>query len=210
MATKTSDQLLDTSLLKRTIDELWWMGAIQGVLAVFFGITAIFWPALTLVTLVYLFSAFILAIGMTEIVLGIISINRRSTWWVTLLIGIVSLVAGIYLVRHPDVSFATFILVIGLTLIARGVLDVIRAFIDRATTTNKVLLTIIGIAAIVAGIIILLQPVAGGVAFVWVLGIYGLILGALELAIAFEMRRELEPVISEPANPKRRVTPREA
>ncbi|MDB5164220.1 MAG: hypothetical protein JWS12_838 [Candidatus Saccharibacteria bacterium] len=174
------------------VNDLWWMGAIQATLAIFFGITAIFWPGLTLLTLVFLFSAFVLAWGFIEIVNGLLSIRRRNTWWVTSLLGLIGLGVGIYLVRHPGVSFGTFILLIGLTLIARGVLDGVRAFVDGGNTTTRTLSLIIGLFAIIAGILILVQPIAGGVAFVWILGLYALIYGAFTLAIALELHNELE------------------
>jgi uncharacterized membrane protein HdeD (DUF308 family) len=182
---------LSALVLERSVQELWWMGAIQGTLAIFFGITAIAWPGLTLLTLVYLFSAFILAMGIIEIVSGLISLGRRSTWWLTLLLGLITLGIGVYLIRHPNVSFNTFILLVGLGLIARGLMDGMRAFVDRTTTTGRVLLALAALAAIVAGIIILFQPVSGGVAFVWVLGLYALIFGSLTLAVSFELRNEL-------------------
>ncbi|MDB5181742.1 MAG: hypothetical protein JWP13_505 [Candidatus Saccharibacteria bacterium] len=171
-------------------NDLWWMGILQGVLALFFGITALFWPSLSLITLVYLFSAFVLGIGLVEITYGILSIGRRSTWWMNLLVGMIGLGVGIYLVRHPNVSFDTFILVIGLTLIARGLIDATRSFTDRTKGVNRALLAIVGIAAVVAGVIILLQPVAGGVAFVWILGLYAMVYGALTIAVALEVHNE--------------------
>ncbi len=173
------------------INELWWLGLMQSVLAIFFGIAAIFWPGLTLLVLVYLFSAFVLAWGIIEIVHALMSIGQRDTWWLTLLFGLAGLIVGVYLVRHPDVSFATFILLIGLTFTVRGVLDIVGTFLDRRSTTHRALLLIAGIAAILAGIITLRQPVAGGVAFVWVLGLYALIFGAINFTIALEARQAL-------------------
>jgi uncharacterized membrane protein HdeD (DUF308 family) len=183
-------------VVRQTINELWWMGAIQGTAALFFGISALFWPALSLLTLVYLFSAFVIGLGFMEALQGIMSINRRSTWWVTLLIGLVNLGIGVYLVRHLDVSISTFTLLIGLLLVARGILDVVRSFGENASTGNKVLQIVAGAAAVIAGIVIMLQPVAGGVAFVWVLGLYALLYGALTLAISFELRNELQALLS--------------
>jgi uncharacterized membrane protein HdeD (DUF308 family) len=188
MATKDT---LAVFITPQAVNEMWWLGLTQGILAIFFGITAVFWPGLTLVTLVYLFSAFILLWGMTEIIHGLLSIRRRSTWWLTLLFGLVGLGVGVYLIRHPDISFDTFIVVTGLTLIVRGLLDVLSVLLDRRTINNKILMAIIGIAAIAAGIILFLQPVAGGVAFVWILGLYALIFGLLIIVMSIEARNEL-------------------
>lgn len=180
-----------TPLPMALVNELWWLILIQSLLAIFFGLAAVFWPGLTLVTLVYLFSAFVLAWGIIEIVHGLMSMSRRDTWWLTLLFGILALIVGVYLVRHPAVSFVTFIVLIGVTLIVRGVFDTVGAFMDRSPAAHRALLLISGLAAIVAGIILLAQPVAGGVAFVWILGLYALLFGALTMVIALERRNAL-------------------
>ena len=180
--------VLEAAVSDRAVNELWWIGMIESVLAIFFGITAIFWPGLTLLVLVYLFGAFVLALGNLQVFAGIMSYGRRGTWWVTLLLGILGIGVGVYLLRNPDVSLPTFILLIGLLLVARGLFDITRAILDRALPLNRILLAVIGVSAIVAGIFILLQPETGGVAFVWVLGVYALILGMLGMAIALGLR----------------------
>jgi len=203
-ADKTEQQRIDATShnLGRALHELWWLALVEGVVAVFFGIVAIFWPGLTLVALVYLFSAFILAWGIVEIVNGFLSIHRRDTWWLTLIFGLASLGVGIYLVRHPRVSFAAFIVIVGLTLIARGIFDVVGAFVDKRGVSHKGLTIIVGVAAVIAGIILLFQPAAGGVAFVWVLGLYALIYGALTIALAIEAK-ELASTDNHIANRRR-------
>jgi uncharacterized membrane protein HdeD (DUF308 family) len=177
--------------IPRAANELWWAGVAEGVVALLFGIAAVFWPGLTLVTLVYLFSAFVLAWGIVSIVHGILAIKQRGTWWLTLLFGIVATGVGVYLVRHTNVSFKTLILLIGFTLIIRGIFDVLSVFLEAASATTKVLWGISGLAAIIVGIVILNQPVAGGVAFVWVLGLYALITGPLLIAMSIDVRNEL-------------------
>jgi uncharacterized membrane protein HdeD (DUF308 family) len=182
---------------ERGINELWWIGLVQAALAIFFGVTAIFWPGLTLVTLVYLFSGFILAMGLVEIIHGLMSISRRDTWWLTLLIGLIGLAVGVYLMRHPDVSFRTFILVVGLALVARGVVDIMGTFVDNRRAPTRALLLLVGAATVVAGVVIMLQPVAGGVAFVWVLGLYALIYGAFTMALALSARAAVESLLDD-------------
>jgi len=172
----------------RTESDLWWLHLLQGVAAIFFGIVAIFWPGLTVVTLVYLFSAFVLAWGIVEVIHGFLSIRRRDTWWLTLLFGLIGLGVGIYLVRHPQVSFTALVVIIGLVLIGRGLLDLIGAVLDKHHPSRRTLTLIIGAVALIAGIVLLFQPEASGVAFVWILGLYALVFGALTTALAIEAR----------------------
>jgi uncharacterized membrane protein HdeD (DUF308 family) len=178
--------------LSRLVSEFWWIGVIQAILAILFGVVATFWPHLTLVTLVYLLAAFVIAIGLTEIARGLMSVRARDTWWMTLIIGLLTLGVGIYLARHPSVSFGTFILVVGISFIAWGVIELIRSFLEPITTSSKILNYIAGLSGIAAGIIILLQPVAGGVAFVWVLGLYAFVYGIVALATSVEHHRAYE------------------
>lgn len=206
--------VIATAVSDKAVNELWWIGVIEAVLALFFGFSAIFWPELTLMTLVYLFGSFVLVLGILQVFNGIMSYGRRDTWWITLAIGIVSTGVGVYLLRHPNVSFRTFVLLVGLVLIARGLMDVTRAILDRAIPLNRILMGVIGVAAIVAGIFILLQPEAGGIAFVWALGVYALILGMLGMAIALGLRTllvdELKPrsfITDENARRKSRTKP---
>jgi uncharacterized membrane protein HdeD (DUF308 family) len=104
--------------------------------------------------------------------------------------GIIELGVGVYLLRHPTVTFATLILLIGFTLIIRGVVDVIGSLFEGGiSATGKVLSIIGGLLALLAGIVVLFQPVASGVAFVWILGIYALIAGPLQIALAADARK---------------------
>lgn len=189
VATKTDNQTMDR--LVEVADDLWWLFLLQGVVAVFFGIAAIFWPGLTLTALVYLFSAFILAWAIVEIIHGFLGIGRHGNWILTMAFGIFGLGAGIYLVRHPGVSFTALILIIGLLLIGRGILDIVGIFLTKYSGGQKAMMGIVGAAALGAGIIILFQPVAGGVAFVWVLGLYALVYGALTIALGIQAKQAL-------------------
>lgn len=171
---------------------MWESLVLRGVAGVLFGIAAVFWPALTLVTLVYLFSIYILVSGIVGIVEAIIALTNKGSWLWKLLIGFAELGVGVYLVRHPNVSFATLILLIGLVLIARGVVDVVAAMLEDHSATEKTLLIISGALAVVVGIAVLLQPAAGGVAFVWILGLYALLTGPMLIALGIDTKHALE------------------
>jgi uncharacterized membrane protein HdeD (DUF308 family) len=166
---------------------------LQGVVTLIFGVAAVFWPGLTLVTLLYLFSAFILLTGIVTMVRGFMNIGDTGSWFLEILLGFFELGVGVYLLRHPQVSFATFILLIGFALIARGIVDMVMAFIESGRSAgHRTLSFIIGAAALLAGIVVLFQPVSGGVAFVWILGLFALVTGPMELAVAHDLKKQLE------------------
>lgn len=186
-STNKTPELIQTN--KPLENNWWWLKLLLGMLAIFFGVTAVFWPGLTLVTLVYLFGVFILAWGVIEIINGLLHIDSRNNWWLTLLFGVIGLGIGIYLLRNPNVSFHTFIVLAGLALIARGVFELVGIFLDKQTdgVLPRTLSGVAGVTAVVAGIILLFQPESGGVAMVWIMGLFAIVLGVVSIVSALAM-----------------------
>jgi uncharacterized membrane protein HdeD (DUF308 family) len=171
----------------------WWVLTIRGLAAILFGLAAVFWPDLTLVTLVYLFSAFILVYGIIDIVHGLTTIGESGLGWIlTLVLGFLQVGVGVYLLRHTLITFTTLVLLIGFMLIVRGVFEVVMAFGGEQTATSRTLLILGGVVTALAGIIVLRQPVAGGVAFVWVLGVFALITGPMLIAQSIDVKHALQ------------------
>lgn len=175
---------------KRFISEYWWTLTLRGVIAILFGVAAVFWPGLTILTLLYLFGAYILVAGILDIIHGIGGVSRQSSWFLILILGALELGVGVYLLRHPGVTFTTLVLLIGFILIIRGVMEGVAALGSGASSaTNRVLMLFASVIAIAAGIIMLFQPAKGGVAFVWVLGLYALIIGPLMIAMSLDLKK---------------------
>lgn len=174
------------------VKPMWEALMVRGIAGILFGIVAVFWPGLTLVTLVYIFSVYILISGVVGIITGVSHLVKGNKWFLGLLLGFAELGVGIYLVRHPLVTFATLILLIGLILIARGVFEVVMAFTEDNYATHKLLVIMGGVLSAIVGIIVLLQPAAGGVAFVWVLGLYALITGPILVALSLDVKKTVE------------------
>jgi uncharacterized membrane protein HdeD (DUF308 family) len=171
-------------------DTAYGMRISEGIVAVLFGIAAVFWPGLTIVTLLYLFATFILVAGIINLVEGIFRASGGvGSWFLRIILSVILIGVGIFLLRHPHVTFRTFILLLGFTLIFRGVIEVVMAFMEDATIGGRALLIIVGALAAIVGIIVLLQPVSAGVTFVWVLGVYALISGPIIIAMAMSEHR---------------------
>lgn len=161
----------------------------RGIAAILFGIAAVFWPGITLVTLLYLFSAWVLVDGVIRIVSGIGRLGHHQLGFLTIVVGLLELGVGVYLLRHPTVTFATLILLIGFMLIIDGIVAVVASLSDDDGATSKTLAVIVGVAAVLAGILLLFQPAASGVAFVWILGLYALISGPMLIAMSHDLRK---------------------
>lgn len=175
---------------KRTSSAL----ALRGIVAILFGVAAVFWPGLTLVTLVYLFSGFVLATGLVTLVTGLVDASEEKNSVLSqvlpLVIGIAEIGVGVYLLRHVNVAFDTLILLIGFVLVLRGLVEAFGGlFEDAVSNMYRTSSVLIGLLAVVAGVILLFQPASGGIAFVWILGLYALLTGPLMVALALDINK---------------------
>jgi uncharacterized membrane protein HdeD (DUF308 family) len=176
---------------KAAAKDIWWALVLGGVATVIFGVAAVFWPGLTLVTLLYLFSTYALISGMANVMAGVSSANQMAWWFLPALLGAFELGVGVYLLRHTSVKFSTFILLIGFALIARGVVEAVTAYFSTGRGQAKVqaLSYIIGVAGVVAGIIVLFAKSSSGVSFVWIIGLYAIVVGTLQIASVGELTK---------------------
>lgn len=177
-------------MVGETVKDIWGALLLRGIMATLFGVAAVFWPGITLVTLVYLFSGFVLASGLVGLISGLMA--SKDTVLSRVLVVVISLIeigVGVYLLRHPFVSFGTLVLLIGFSLIIRGVIDVVAGLFEGGSSATYRMLTVgAGLLAALAGVVVLFQPASAGVAFVWILGLYALLTGPLLIALAFDVK----------------------
>ncbi|HVC36312.1 MAG TPA: DUF308 domain-containing protein [Candidatus Dormibacteraeota bacterium] len=166
----------------RITKENWWALVLGGVATIFFGFAVVFWPSLTLLALLYLFSAYVLISGVVNIMAGIDTLGRDDSWFLSVVLGVFELGVGLYLLRHTGLKFSTFVVLIGFTLIARGVIEAVVANLSRrASMKTRTLSYASGLGALVAGIVILFAKKPQGVSFVWILGLYAIVAGTIHV-----------------------------
>jgi uncharacterized membrane protein HdeD (DUF308 family) len=166
----------------------WWVLALRGIFGILFGVLALLWPGLTLLTLVALFAAYALLGGIASVI-GAFS-NRRANddWWLPFLLGLVSIGAGIVAITNPFLTALVLVLVMGANALVTGVLDIIAAVRLRKLVPGGWLLALSGIVAVVFGAFVFLFPAAGALALVWLVSLYAIVTGALLLTLAVRAR----------------------
>jgi DNA-binding winged helix-turn-helix (wHTH) protein/uncharacterized membrane protein HdeD (DUF308 family) len=112
---------------------------------------------------------------------------QRKIWWLVWLQGIAGIILGLMLVTAPGVTTVALVSFLGFYWLIVGILALVRVFVDRSVPWVWSLLT--GIVGIQAGIFVvghpLLAALAVPTAIVIVLGVLGLIMGAIEIAGGF-------------------------
>lgn len=174
--------------IKEYVEELWWLFILQGVATIAFGVVALFMPGLTLAALAITIAVYAVVVGLIDLVHGLSSIGKNSSWFLSLVLGLVLLGIGVYLVRSPMMTIATFIVLVGTVFVIRGIFDVVASLFYSGKGDHRWLMGISGALGIIAGIYIWSNPAVGGMAFIWVIGLYALVNGAITIAYALHMK----------------------
>lgn len=176
--------------MSETVLQHWWMLALRGALAAVFGVLALAWPAITLLTLAALFGAFALLAGASWTFGAVANRRQDRRWWLLLVFGLFSMAAGVLAVVNPGLTILALVLVMGANALVSGTIDLMVAVRVRRHIQGEWLLAANGVIGIVFGIVVLLFPLgAGTLALAWMAGLYALLTGVLLMALAWQVRR---------------------
>jgi len=162
---------------------------VRGIALLAFGTVALFWPGITLYALAYIFSLYIVVSGIVDVIVGFRSLGHGGSWFLKALWGLFEIGVGVYIINHGQtILIATFILLMGLSFIFQGIVELAAFFKSSTDVGSRGWLIFGGILSLIAGIVILRQPAVGGLAFVWILGFYGILGGATSISVALGLR----------------------
>jgi uncharacterized membrane protein HdeD (DUF308 family) len=167
----------------------WWVFFLKGLCAIALGISAIVWPGITLVSLLYLFGVFTLIDGAAAIVLGFRGESDGTIWWTLILMGVLAIIAAIFIFGFPGLAALWLVALIAATAIVRGVLEVIAAIRLRKEIDDEWILALSGAMSILFGGLILYRPGVGALAIVLLIGAYMIALGVFAVALSLRLRR---------------------
>jgi uncharacterized membrane protein HdeD (DUF308 family) len=166
----------------------WWALALRGAAGILFAVLALLWPALTLEWLGALFAAFALIGGIASVAAAIQHRHADEDWWLMLLVGIVSIGAGLIASMSPSLTSLVLVLVIAANALVTGVLDIVSAVRLRKHVKGEVLLGLTGLVSIAFGVFVFMFPLAGALSLVWMISAYAFVHGILLVALAFRAR----------------------
>lgn len=161
----------------------WWVLLIDGILTILFGIAAIFWPGLTLLVLVYLFGAYALVDGIFTIVAAFQVRKVSSDWGWMLIGGIAGVIVGLLVFFWPRITSLVLFYLIAAWAFVTGIFEFSAGLLVRSW-----LLVLGGILSVILGIIFFTHPVAGILSIIWLLGVFAIAIGLVQVVRAFQMR----------------------
>lgn len=160
----------------------WWIAALVGIVSVIAGVIVLAKPSNSLATLAVVTGIFVLLDGIVALVEAIgVSENRG----VVVVLGVVSVVIGILLIRHPVAGVTAVALLLGLWLIAAAAVRVVGA-----VAVGEHVLRRLAVAAVlaIAGIAIVSSPHIGYATLALIVGLGFIGYGATMIVLAAALR----------------------
>jgi uncharacterized membrane protein HdeD (DUF308 family) len=174
--------------MQALLKQAWWALLIGGIASVIFGVLAFIWPGLTLFVLAVFFAATVFVDGIVTIISAIRNRATASHWWLWLLLGLLGVVAGAIGLLSPSVAAGALLLLISAYAIAAGVLMIWAGFKLRAEIEREWLLWLVGGLSVLFGLLLIVQPAAGLLGFVWAIATWAVAIGILKIMLAFKAR----------------------
>src|SRR5215218_9916839 len=97
-------------------------------------------------------------------------------------------VVGLIILWNPELGGVTLTFVIAAWAVVGGILTIISALRVRQEIDNEWWLVISGILAIIFGILVFTNILAGILTIAWVFGVFAIVVGILSIVLAFRVR----------------------
>ena len=168
----------------------WWILLVRGILAVLFGIFALSNTTATVIVLFWIFILYAVADGVFTIVMAILHRHDSNKWWGGLVYGVLSILFGLIALIWPEITALVVLYIIAARAIIGGFFELGLALKVGRDVKGEWILVVTSILSIAFGVWMFVQPLIGGRALMWVIGLYALAIGIMLFLQSFRTWRQ--------------------
>lgn len=169
----------------------WKRLAVQGVVAVLFGLATLVWPDVTLWALVVLWGAYAFVDGVTALSAAIADRLLVHRGWVAFW-GVTGIAAGVVTFAWPDITALALLVVIATWSLLIGGSRIAMAVTARKVVPGAWAMGLGGAVLVLLGVVLLITPGDGAIAITWAIGWFAFLFGVVELWLASVVRHETQ------------------
>jgi uncharacterized membrane protein HdeD (DUF308 family) len=159
-----------------------------GVLTLIAGVAVLAWPAETLLVIAVLFGIQLIISGIFRFVMALATDDLTGGTRVLLaLLGVLSIIIGLWAVRHVLLTLLALTVFLGIYWIVSGVIDIFTSLSHREMPSRG-WTAFTGVLSAIAGVIVLAYPGITLYTLAVILGVWLLIFGVMEIVGAFRVR----------------------
>lgn len=179
-----------TNIGKR-ISNLWWIPLLTGIVCLGFGIWIFLAPVQAVPVMAVVFAIGLLLTGLLNLILGCATRNSISVWGWALVLGLIEIIAGVWMLCLPEAEMeVAFLFIVGIMVLTAALNAIVEAFTLSARNVWWAIWSVMLLMATVAlAIIMFANPVAWGATSVICLGCAMIFFGTYRIGLAVTLRR---------------------
>ena len=159
-----------------------------GILAVITGIIAIAWPGVTVFALVIVFAVYAFLDAGLEATRAFASRTAGPVFG-HLLLGLISLAAGVVALVWPAPTALVLVLVIGAWAVVGGIVEFINGFGAGEAAGTRAMYILTGLVAVAFGVVLFARPGLGALTLALLFGLFSLVYGFSRITLGVQMRQ---------------------
>ena len=107
--------------------------------------------------------------------------TNRSSGGVIVIVGVLSIVAGLLAIVYPDITLLALALIAGINLLLLGILGLVDAVTsDDDAGGTRVLSGVLGLLGVIAGLVVMRRPGESLLAIILILGVWFVVSGLVD------------------------------
>lgn len=190
MASTTTDSAsgVRSSSGGETLVQNWWLFLLRGIFAIIFGLIALIFPGPTMLSLVLLFSAYMLVDGIAGIISAVRAIRRKEDRWGLLIFeGLLNIAVGVAAFLWPGLTVIAFVWLVAAWAIVTGGLMTAAGF-RLNMDHGRWWMVLGGLLSLAYGVLLIVAPLIGAIVLTWWIGAYALAFGIALVIFSFKLR----------------------
>lgn len=174
----------------------WQVVLLVAVLTLAVGVILLVWPHATLIVVAALIGVALLVTGLFRLISGFTAHNiSGGTRAAYVIIGLLATLAGLWCLRHLDVTVVLVAFIVGVFWTLHGIVELIVAA-TSGPGTGRGLRAFIGVLSLAAGLVVMFWPSISLNILLWVMGIWLLAYGLMLAVLAFQIRHVAKTAVA--------------
>ena len=166
----------------------------NGIIALLYGMLALFVPKSTVIAIVMYFGIVIILIGVVMLAGALNNKKNKLPWQSEMAAALVTLIVGIIITFYSAKTLKVFVIIIGIWAIFVGASQLYIALKAEMTKNRKNSMLFNGILMLLFGIILFFNPFETAAFLVVLSGIIAVVMGIILIVLAFSVRSVIKDI----------------
>lgn len=166
----------------------WYIFLLNGLVAIFFGMLLLVTPMSTIVAWTLYFGLLVMLSGLIMFFIAYRNMKSKKSYTVMMIESILAFLIGGVIVFYPRSTWDVFLVMIGIWATMMGLLQIVMAVRMQKKVSHHSLFTINGVITLVFGLLLLINPIPTSRVLFIIIGLLAVVAGVMLLYLAVKVK----------------------